>query len=173
MAREGLQEGRCGRPRRSRGPGRRHRARQRVRPARPNSPAGLREAHRSFAQVFRRLHRVPEHRARGSSRCRLPAYAVALEHGAEGRRNGDPAFGVDLVRECRDKAVHPCCLRKHLHSDPPLSHRQSPVAPTGVKRTPDAPVGRGGRSGLGPLPDPAPCHETLPGAVGHLWDDME
>src|SRR4029450_10751985 len=43
--------------------------------------------------------------------------AVALQHGAEGGRDRDPALGVDLVRECRDKAVHPVELGPRLHSD--------------------------------------------------------
>src|SRR5262249_20674783 len=33
--------------------------------------------------------------------------AVALEHGAKWGRDRDPALGVDLVGECRDKALHP------------------------------------------------------------------
>src|SRR5258706_12917732 len=33
--------------------------------------------------------------------------AVALEDGAERGRDGHAALGVNLVRECRDKAVHP------------------------------------------------------------------
>src|SRR6185369_1193993 len=44
--------------------------------------------------------------------------AVALEHGAEGGWDRDPALGVDLVRECRDKAVHPVELDPRLHTDP-------------------------------------------------------
>ena len=32
--------------------------------------------------------------------------AVALENGAERCRNGNAPLGVDLVDECRDKAVH-------------------------------------------------------------------
>ena len=33
--------------------------------------------------------------------------AVVLQHGAEGGRNGHPPLGVDLVDECRNKALHP------------------------------------------------------------------
>ena len=115
------------RPSRSRrGCGRHRRARQTARPARPNNPAGRREARRSFAQGFGRLHRAPEHRARGSSRCR-PGIAVAFEDGAERGRHGHPPLGIDLVGEGGDKAIHP--LRSSLAAT--LRHRQDPDHPPG------------------------------------------
>src|SRR5262249_18561092 len=39
--------------------------------------------------------------------------AIALEPGAERGRHRDPTLGIELVGECRDKAVHPSATRKH------------------------------------------------------------
>ena len=152
-----------------RGPGRRRRARQTARRARPNSPAGPREAHRSFLQVSRRLHREPELRARGSSRFRRASLriSVALQNGAKRSRDGDASLGVDLVRECRDKAVHPLFAASRTTSKANATSRKNSLR-NSTRRT-------GGQwRSLRPRPslEAGALPRTLPGADGHSWDRM-
>src|SRR5262249_49014144 len=49
-----------------------------------------------------------------------PGITVALEPSAEGSGDGDAPLGVDLVGECRDKAIHPLLL---TNANPNLDSR--------------------------------------------------
>ena len=52
-----------------------------------------------------------------------PGIAIAFEDGPERGRHGHAAFGIDLVGEGGDKAIHP--LRSSLAAT--LRHRQIPI----------------------------------------------
>ena len=67
--------------------------------------------------------------------------AVALQNGAEGRRHRDAALGVDLVRECRDKAVHPPFRTLPVTRPTPIPRMHHPIDAASVF----AIAGRGAR----------------------------
>src|SRR5262249_50253072 len=71
---------------------------------------------KSFAACIERLS--IERGVAVETACDSAGVTVALENGAKRGWNGDPAFGVDLVCECRDKAVHPSANEFR----PPLSY---------------------------------------------------
>ena len=95
--------------------------------------------------------------------------AVALKDGAERGWDGDPAFGVDFVCECRDKAVHPFSAIVALHSTEPTRRLAPGHCAEGA---PTAQIGAAAVAQSGPSLQTGASPRSLPDAVGLIWNTM-